>query len=331
MAYYNTPSDAKHRGKAMKQLILVKDKVNKVAKDANRSRQTIWRWHKKWKEQNKNVQLDNINRPTRSVGDNFRYQNIVWDIPAKSSRPHSHPRRIPEDVCGQVAELRYAGKTRKKKQCAELIWYQLQQKGIKISLHSVRRILRRKGMYEAEKNHYHPYNKNNKRPNSKKPGVLIEVDTIHLVNPLANSKKVYIFTVIDVYTRMAYTYAAPEITQEYAKIAISEAKEYFGFGLKMVQSDNGSEYKTEFRKHVREVLKAKYRHTRKYHPNDNAHIERFNRTLREECIGQYSSKSVAQINKALQTYIKYYNYDRIHLGLQYQWKEFLTPIEMLQR
>lgn len=331
MAYYNTKSDAKRRGKAMKQLILGKEKVNRVARDANRCRQTIWRWHKKWEKQNANRQLINDNHPNRPIGNSFRYQGITWDIPAESSRPHHHPKQISEEICKRVIELRYAGKTRKKKQCAELIWFELRKERIYISLHSVRRILKRAGMYQPEKNHYHPYEANDKRPTPEKPGDLIEIDTIHLINPLDAARRIYVFTIIDIYTRMAYAYAAPEITQKYAKTAISKAKDYFGFDFKMVQSDNGSEYKSEFRKHVQKIIKAKYRHTRKCHPNDNAHIERFNRTLREECIGEYSSKSVAQINNALQTYINYYNYDRIHLGLQHQWKEFLTPAEMLHR
>lgn len=35
------------------------------------------------------------------------------------------------------------------------------------------------------------------------------------------------------------------------------------------------------------------RHTRLGRPNDNAHIERFNRTIQEECTGSYFIRSVS--------------------------------------
>lgn len=343
MAYCTTAGLPRIRGKAIQAIILDGKKVIPTANRFGVNRTTIWRWRKKWEEQNKqHVQLTNDNRPSRQPGSVFRWKTVKWNIPTLSCRPHHHPKQISEDICKRVKELRKVDPdnchNRKTKRCAELIWYDLLQEGIKISLHSVKRILKRSGAYKPEKNHYHPYNKNEKRPQVTAPGNLVQIDTIHLVNPFDYSKRVYVFTIIDVYTRITYAYAAPEITQKYAKIALARARDYFSsltnnvdFIIKLVQSDNGAEYKSKFRKYVRKHIKAKYRHTRKYRPNDNAHVERFNRTLREECIGEYSTKTVAKLNSELQTYLKHYNYDRIHLGLHKQHKKFLTPIQMLQR
>ncbi|MCR4753521.1 MAG: integrase core domain-containing protein, partial [Candidatus Saccharibacteria bacterium] len=63
-------------------------------------------------------------------------------------------------------------------------------------------------------------------------------------------------------------------------------------------------------------------------PNDNAHIERFNRTLRQECIGNHVSSrlSCEDINSKLRDYLDYYNFRRHHMGI-----EFRTPISMLHR
>lgn len=70
------------------------------------------------------------------------------------------------------------------------------------------------------------------------------------------------------------------------------------------------------------------RHSRLGRPNDNAHIERFNRTLQEECIGHYWHRSVPlpRQREKLSRYIDFYNNKRIHLGIQMR-----TPAEMLQR
>lgn len=94
--------------------------------------------------------------------------------------------------------------------------------------------------------------------------------------------------------------------------------------FKMVQSDNSA----EFQKHFQQRLNHKgihTRHSRVRHPNDDTHIERFNRTLRKECIGQYNpNKKIDYIDYRLRRYINYYNYDRIHLGLSLK-----TPNEVL--
>jgi transposase InsO family protein len=60
-------------------------------------------------------------------------------------------------------------------------------------------------------------------------------------------------------------------------------------------------------------------------PNDNAFIERFNRTIQEECVQDTSAFSDELYGKVL-SYLAYYNEKRLHLGIQCQ-----TPAEMLQR
>ena len=69
------------------------------------------------------------------------------------------------------------------------------------------------------------------------------------------------------------------------------------------------------------------RHTRLHRPNDNAHIERFNRTLQTENIGYYWRKSVplSRQRENLSRYLDYYNHERVHLGIQLR-----TATEMLQ-
>ena len=136
----------------------------------------------------------------------------------------------------------------------------------------------------------------------------------------------YIYTVIDLYTRMAYARISPNLTEKGAAETIFQAQEFMGFSFKMVQSDNGAEFQRRFQ----ERLNAKgirTRHSRVRHPNDDAHIERFHRTLRKEFIGQYNpNKTIDFVERKLKRFINYYNYDRIHLGI-----DLKTPYEVLQR
>ena len=108
---------------------------------------------------------------------------------------------------------------------------------------------------------------------------------------------------------------------------IMHAENSFGFRIDTVQSDNGPEFSRAFIISL-ERKGIIHRHTRIHKPNDNAYIERFNRTLRNECIGYHMHKAetIQTINQKLLQYLDYYNNDRLHLGLQ-----CLTPSQMLQR
>ena len=102
-------------------------------------------------------------------------------------------------------------------------------------------------------------------------------------------------------------------------------EEYFGFKFKMVQSDNDLEFARYFETRL-ENRGIKIRHTRLGRPNDNAHIERFNRTLQEECTGNdyLESEPLKKMDDKILSYIDFYNYHRIHLSISYR-----TPAEML--
>lgn len=97
-----------------------------------------------------------------------------------------------------------------------------------------------------------------------------------------------------------------------------------GFQFRCIQSDNGP----EFGRWLNDQLQARsivLRHSRVRKPNDNAHIERFNRTIQEEGLERLLPKP-GLIHKQLEDYLEYYNHERLHSSLQYR-----TPAEMLQR
>lgn len=109
--------------------------------------------------------------------------------------------------------------------------------------------------------------------------------------------------------------------------AVLEAQKMFGFNFSMVQSDNGLEYGHYFEQQI-QSKNIQTRHTRLHRPNDNAHIERFNRTIQTECIGYYWRRNIPLSRRQtnLNRYLDYYNQERIHLGIQLR-----TPAGMLQR
>ena len=210
---------------------------------------------------------------------------------------------------------------RQKYECAEIIQFKLAKEGIIVSLSSIKRTIKRQELWRRKRK----YRWNEKRPLPIAPGELVQTDTVHYVNPL-NHSKMYIYTVIDLYTRMAYAKISPNLTEKGAAETIFEAQQFMGFEFKMVQSDNGAEFQRRFQERLNHHG-VKTRHSRVRNPNDDAHIERFNRTLRKECIGQYNpNKTIDFVEHKLKRFINYYNYDRIHLGIGLK-----TPYEVLQR
>ena len=320
MAYSSNPNLAKARALALQLLVRDKLPVQTVANRCGVHRTTIWRWKQKWDVLNKHVQLTNDNRPSRVAGQQFRQAALRWHIPTLSSRPHTSPQAVSDVVVARVVELR-----RTLKRCAEVVWYHLvYNDGIFVSLSSVRRILRRFHLANGRKKRVRPDNP--RRPHVTKPGELVETDTIHHVDPDSGSR-LYYYTVIDLYTRMTYVTLAPKLSPGLAAQAVLEAQDSWGIPISMVQTDNGPEYGRYFEQVMRS-RRITTRHTRLHRPNDNAHIERFNRTIQTECIGYYWRRSVPLHHQrdTLAVYLDYYNTKRVHLGIQMQ-----VPTAMLQR
>jgi hypothetical protein len=88
-------------------------------------------------------------------------------------------------------------------------------------------------------------------------------------------------------------------------------------------NDHGSEFSKWFTKRILERGMA-HRHSRVRQPNDNAHLERFNRTLQEECLAR-SSRSLTAWRRALPAYLHWYNEERPHLGL-----DMRTPLDVVR-
>jgi hypothetical protein len=315
MAYYRGKDVEKSRGNAMQEVILEKRSIAQVARRFGKNRSTIYRWIKKWRMQ-QNVLLENPGRPSRTLGRVFRWQSVKWNIPTLSSAPKTHPNALNADIISAILRIR-----QHRYECAEIIHYKLAKEGINISLSSIKRVIKRNELWRKKRR----YRWNEKRPLPTAPGELIQTDTVHYVNPL-NHSKMYIYTVIDLYTRMAYAKISPNLSEKGAAETIFEAQKFMSFPFKMVQSDNGAEFQNHFQGRLNSKG-IKTRHSRVRHPNDDAHIERFNRTLRKECIGQYNpNKNINFIDHKLNRFIRYYNYDRIHLGIGLK-----TPYEVLQR
>lgn len=321
MAYSTNPNLPKARAIAMQLLIREQLPLQVVANRCGVHRSTVWRWRRKWDVLNARIEFTNPNRPGRPVSLVRKLSLCTWCIPTLVSRPHTSPNAVSGHTVARILELRA-----QLKRCAEVIWHYLAHTdGIRVSLSSVRRILRRYHCFDgARKKRVRPDNP--RRPKPTKPGELVQTDTIHYICPYTYRRR-YVYTVIDLYTRMAYAEIHSRILPGLAARTICKAQESFGFDFSMVQADNGPEFGRYFAQRLTTVGIA-VRHSRLGRPNDNAHIERFNRTIQEECLGNRLTYKTPnkQVQIRLTAYLDYYNHGRVHLGIQLR-----IPAQMLQR
>lgn len=317
MSYSSNPLLPKARADAVRLLVEQRLPVAVAARKSGIHRTTLWRWKRQWLALNQNIQFTNDNRPNRATGSKFRLTSCRWLIPTQSSRPHSCKHTTAAAV---VERIRYY--RQRYGRCAVIVHAYCIREGTLVSLSSVRRILTRLGLTTRRK-WKRGYRPPVSRPAAHKPGDLIQTDTVHLYDHTTKGRT-YLYTLIDVYSRWSYSEHHTVLSQQLAASVIRRGQAYAGFHFAMVQADNGP----EFGKHFEETLKANgtaVRHSRVRRPNDNAFVERFNRTIQEECTG--SSSPVAQeLQGKVLTYLAYYNDERLHLGIQCR-----TPREMLRR
>lgn len=234
-------------------------------------------------------------------------------IPTLSSRPHHHPKELKDAVVRRIVSLRLeTGRT------SEVVHRLLLQEGFRVSLNSVRRTIDRHGLMRKRSvfKRFHPHVD---RPVPSKTGDLVQVDTIHRM--IDSRRRLYVFTLIDVFSRWTYARAYGRMSAATALRFVEEAERRAGFGFLMLQSDHGPEFGPWFVERVRKS----HRYSRIGKPNDNAHIERFNRTLQEECLDK-TEDDVAAINCALKRYLRYYNHKRLHLGI-----ELKVPMQLVEK
>lgn len=261
------------------------------------------------------VEPSTVSRWMQSVpGDGSR----LLYLPTRSSRPKVSPRAVERNIVERIRQIRL-----EHNRCAEAIWYQLKREDIVVSLSTVKRTLERQGLLRT-RSPWKKIHQSGVRPVVSSPGTLVEIDSIHFWTKVP---RVYLSTMIDVYSRWAYAQQIVALRPGHSIQTVMTAQRLAPFQFACIQSDHGSEFGRYF---TNTLLRHGMRHRqiRVRKPNDNAHIERFNRTLQDEC-GSELRKYITNpkwFTRTLHEYLEYYNTQRIHLGLDGQ-----IPLEVLRR
>jgi len=94
-----------------------------------------------------------------------------------------------------------------------------------------------------------------------------------------------------------------------------------------LQRDGGSEFEASCEHYLKSQVRE-LRTSRPYKKNDQAFIEKFNATLRKECVGHltYKKEEKQALQKQVDQWLEYYHSKRPHMSLS-----MLTPQEFINK
>ena len=238
------------------------------------------------------------------------------EIPTRKSTPKTNPQALSREIVSAIIKKRMS-----RRRCGQVVHQELLRDGVKVSLSSVQRTLERCHLLRKRSPWKRPHDATT-RPEALFAGALVQLDTIHIMAP--DGSRIYVYTLIDLFSRWAYAEVVKKIGAKPSIQFVRKAQRSAPFKFVMIQTDHGPEFSIGFTYGLSQA-KITHRHSRVRHSNDNAHFERFNRSIQEECLDK-TAHTILGFKKAITNYLNYYNHERLHMGINYQ-----TPMEVLRR
>lgn len=146
-------------------------------------------------------------------------------------------------------------------------------------------------------------------------GFLVSLDTI--VVTWWGTRR-YLLTAIDRFSRLAFARLYTAGSSLNAADFLRRLHELLDGQMVHIHSDNGSEFHKRFEEAARDLTLTHW-WSRTKTPKDNAHLERFNRTIQEEFIAQGNAIPDPHVfNRKLADWLVEYNAQRPHAALGYR-------------
>ena len=135
----------------------------------------------------------------------------------------------------------------------------------------------------------------------------------------------YLCAVLDGASRFLIEWDLREsMTESEIEVLLERAKERFPDARPRVISDNGPQFVAkEFKNFIR-ISGMTHVRTSPYYPQSNGKIERWNGTIKSECIRPGVPLSLADAKRLIEQYVAVYNEKRLHSGIGY-----VTPKDMM--
>jgi transposase InsO family protein len=254
-----------------------------------------------------------------------RYDGSIRSLKDKSRRPHTSPKAHSPD------ELAMVKRALKKVKWQDLIlaYQRLTSRGYTRSYGGFKRLVQR---LRAAKPKAKPKRKPKPYQRAVYPGQKVQIDVMYVprechARGMSGSKSFYQFTAIDECTRWVYRQMYDDKSSYSAKLFLDELVRSAPFPIRMVQTDNGSEFtnslqvtkathKTLFEQTL-EDLDIIYKRIRIATPRHNGKVERQHRIDRLRFYSTLKMFSLADGRKQLKAYqAKSNNYIKTCLGMK---------------
>lgn len=163
-----------------------------------------------------------------------------------------------------------------------------------------------------------------------RPGELLHLDLKYLPD-LDNPRPEYEFAAVDDFSREAVAWIAPERSSRAATAFLEQVLSSLPYRVEAVMTDNDmvftmrfayySQRLTRFQQACRS-LGIEHRLLRPHAPESNGKVERFIKTIDEECFAVRRPRRSQTRRRVLEKFLWYYNHRRPHLSLA-----GLTPVQ----
>jgi transposase InsO family protein len=150
-----------------------------------------------------------------------------------------------------------------------------------------------------------------------RPGELVHFDSSQLSllsGEAATTPREYLFVAVDDYSRWLFADILPDQTSWSAAIHLDECFVMIPFEIACAYSDNGKEYKGEF-KRICDRRSIPQHFTQPYHPYTNGKAERVIKTIKHELFRRTRYTSREERRRHLYAFVRWYNQVRQHQSL----------------
>lgn len=128
----------------------------------------------------------------------------------------------------------------------------------------------------------------------------------------------YLCTLLDGCSRYIVHWELREaMTEKDVEIILQRAREKFPKATPQIISDNGPQFiAKDFKEYIR-IAGMTHVRTSPYYPQSNGKLERYHKTIKNECIRPKVALSLEEARMQISEYIRYYNEERLHSAIGY--------------
>ena len=226
----------------------------------------------------------------------------------QSRRPHDSPTRIRPATVRRVLQLR--------QQRRSAVWI---ARELDLGYGTIQRLLEAQGVNQLPR----PARPKPRRYEKTRPGELIHIDLKYLP-ALRNARNDFEFAAVDDFSREAVVSIHTDATGLAAATFLEHVAATLPYPIEAVLTDNAFAFTMRYALHpdrstrVQQVCSALgIRHDllRPYAPQSNGKVERFFRTIDDECLHLRQLFTFAARSRAVDDFVWYYNHERPHLSL----------------